>query len=88
MENKELLEKARQANSPDELLALAKENGIELSETSAEEYFEKLHRSGEMSEEELENVSGGGCSFRECICGYPMEKVDGHFRCRKCGRGF
>ena len=57
----ELIEKARQANSPEELLALAKESGIELSEDKAKEYFEQLNRSGELSDEELDNVSGGGC---------------------------
>ena len=46
MENKftpELIEKAKSAKTPEELLALAKENGIELSD------------------DELDNVAGGGC---------------------------
>ena len=42
-------------------MALAKESGIELSEDKAKEYFEQLNRSGELSDEELDNVSGGGC---------------------------
>ncbi len=58
----EQIEKARQANSPEELLALAKENGIELSEDKAKEYFDRLNNSGELSDSELENVSGGGCN--------------------------
>lgn len=56
-----LVEEARGAASAKELLALAQENGIELTEEEAEAYFEKLHRSGEMSDEELDNVAGGGC---------------------------
>ena len=45
MENKftpELIEKAKQVNSAEELTALAKENNIELSEDKAKEYFERL----------------------------------------------
>ncbi|MDE7399062.1 MAG: hypothetical protein K2N06_05985 [Oscillospiraceae bacterium] len=64
MENKltqELIEKAKQAKSAEELLSLAKENEIELSEIEAKAYFEQLNKSGELSDEELDNVSGGGC---------------------------
>ncbi|MDE5753178.1 MAG: Nif11-like leader peptide family RiPP precursor [Oscillospiraceae bacterium] len=80
MENKEnkltpeLIKKARQAKSPEELLALAKENGITLSEDEAKEYFERLNGSGEISDEELDNVAGGGC------LSFPK-------RCPKCGKG-
>ena len=45
MENKftpELIEKAKSAKTPEELLALAKENGIEMTEESAKAYFEQL----------------------------------------------
>ena len=61
MENKELLEKAKQANSPEELLALAKENGYPLDEDGAKAYFEKIYKLGELSDDELDNVAGGGC---------------------------
>lgn len=68
----ELIEKAKGAASAKELLALAKENGIEMTEEEAAAYFETLNgngelsdktlnRSGELSDEELDNVSGGGC---------------------------
>ena len=63
MENKltpEVLEKAKLAKSPEEILALAKENGAELTEESAKAYFAKLHKSGEVSDDELDSVSGGG----------------------------
>ena len=40
MENRELLEKAKQANSPEEILALAKENGYPLDKEGAKAYFE------------------------------------------------
>ena len=63
MENKftpELLEKAKQAKTPEELAALAKENGAQLTAEEANTYFAKLHKSGEISDDELDSVSGGG----------------------------
>ncbi len=59
MLNKEILEKASNADSAEDILALAEENGFELSKEKAEEYFERLNNSGELSDEELDNVSGG-----------------------------
>ena len=62
--NKELLEKAKTAKSAEELLALAKENEVEMTEESAKAYFELMQaqtKTGELSDEELDNVSGGGC---------------------------
>ena len=58
----ELLAKARAAKSPEELLALAKENDIGLTEEEAKTYFDQLHpQTGELSDDELDNVAGGGC---------------------------
>ena len=58
----ELIEKAKSAKTPEELMALAKENGIELTEESAAAYFDRLHpQTGELSDDELDNVAGGGC---------------------------
>ena len=58
--NKELLAKAKEAKTPEELFALAKENGIELTAESAASYFERLNsKTGELSDSELDNVSGG-----------------------------
>ena len=60
MENKftpELIEKAKSAKTPEELMALAKENGVELTEESAKAYFEQLNpKTGELADEELNNV--------------------------------
>ena len=59
---KELIEKARAAKTPEELMTLAKENGTELTEAEAASYFAQLHpKTGELSDEELDNVAGGGC---------------------------
>lgn len=55
----EQIEKARMAQSIGALISLAKENGINLSEAEATEKFEMLHKSGELADEELDNVAGG-----------------------------
>ena len=55
----EQLTKAKAAKSAEELLALAKENGIEMTEEEAKKYFAELHKEGELADEELSNVSGG-----------------------------
>ena len=41
--NNELIARAKKAKSSEELMALAKENGEELTEESAKEYFELLN---------------------------------------------
>ena len=57
---KELVAKAKEAKTPEELMALAKENGVELTEESAASYFDRLNpKTGELSDSELDNVSGG-----------------------------
>ena len=62
MEMNEMLVKAKKAKTPEELLAIANENGVELDEEGAKAYFEQLHQStGELSDDELDEVSGGGC---------------------------
>ena len=57
--SKELLEKAKTAKSAEELLAMAKAENIEMTAEEAAKYFAELHKTGELSDEELNNVSGG-----------------------------
>ena len=52
-------EMAEKAASVEELLALAKEAGIEMSDTRAKELFAEYHESGELADQELKEVSGG-----------------------------
>ena len=60
--NNELIAKAKEAKTPEELMSLAKDNGVEMTGESAKAYFEQLHpTAGELSDEELDNVAGGGC---------------------------
>lgn len=58
----ELIRRAKSAASVEELMAHAKESSIELTEEQAVELFAKLHAvAGELSDDELNNVAGGGC---------------------------
>ena len=57
--SKELLEKAKTAKSAEELLEMAKTEKIELTAEEAAKAFEELHKTGEISDEELDNVAGG-----------------------------
>lgn len=59
--SKELLEKAKQAKTAEELLAIAKAEGVEMFAEQAAKAFAELNKTGELSDEELDNVSGGGC---------------------------
>ena len=58
--------KAKAAKSAEELFAYAKEIGAPMNEDEAKVFFEQWHKEGELSNEELGNVSGGsfvsGCS--------------------------
>ena len=59
--SKELIEKAKTAKSAEELLEMAKAENIELSAEQAAKALAELHKAGELSVEELDNVAGG-CS--------------------------
>lgn len=64
--NNELIEKAKTLKSVEELLALARENSVEMDVREAEVYFARLNpAAGELSDDELGDVSGGGCSDSE-----------------------
>ena len=55
----EMIEKAKTAKSAEELLEMAKTEKIELTEEEAVKAFAELHKMGELSDEELDNVAGG-----------------------------
>ncbi len=75
----ELLEKAELAKSAEELLALAKENGAEITAEEANTYFAGLNpKTGELSDE-LNDVAGGGCiaeAFKESLPKIPDEAIE------------
>ena len=57
--SKELIEKAIQAKTAEELIEMAKAENIELSAEEAAKAFAELNKTGELSDEELDNVAGG-----------------------------
>ncbi len=73
--DKEMYTKAANAKSAVELKAVAKEYGIELSDEKANEFYERLNMSSDLSEQELEQIAGG--------C---MEDFSSH--CPFCGENF
>ena len=75
---RELIEKGKKAGTPEELAAIARENGMKMTDEEAKTYFEQLHpKTGELADEELDNVAGGGCYARD---GYLWTTI-GH-KCR------
>ena len=70
----ELIEKARAAKSADEIAAIADEQGVEMSGEETASIYASLHEAeGEIADDELDNVAGGGCGEppprRPCSCG-------------------
>lgn len=57
--SKELLAKAKLAASVEELARLAEESGLGMSRDELEAKYRSMHGSGALSDEELDNVSGG-----------------------------
>ncbi|MGM9644946.1 MAG: hypothetical protein ACI3X1_07655 [Eubacteriales bacterium] len=57
----EMIEKAKAARNEEEMLELAKAENIEMTAEEAAKYFAELHKTGELEDDELDNVAGG-CS--------------------------
>lgn len=58
--NDKLIEKAKKVKSTDELISIAKENSIELTDEEAKTYFAILNEKiGELGDDELDSVAGG-----------------------------
>ena len=90
--NEELLKRLGGVKSPEEVTAIAKEYGQELTQEQAQELSDKLNAgavSGELSDEELDTVAGGGIyeSFWEAYkqaqicndCHDPEKKTNSYF---------
>ena len=60
---KEMLEKAMQCKSADELIALAKAGGFEMTKEEAESYMTELS-DFELDGIALKNIAGGKCYMR------------------------
>lgn len=87
MTREEMILKAKKANNADEILVLAKENGIEMTAESANAYYDQLHKTGEVSDEELSNVSGGGCHAKDGRLVVTVANFCDLWTCEDCGRG-
>ena len=100
--NNEILAKAKAAKTPEELIEIARENDVEMTEESAKAYVDLLHpKTGEMSDDELDGVAGGACyrgdgrmvttvgnSCRSWRCKQHNKKMDSDHRpvCIECGK--
>ena len=82
---KEMLEKAQACKTAEDLVALAKENGVELTAEEAAAYLAE-HEDGKLTGEELDAVAGGGkimkpggkhkgCFLTTAVCEY-LGKAD------------
>ena len=60
---KEMIEKAMQCKTADELIALAKTGGYEMTKEEAEAYMTELS-DFELESIELKNIAGGKCYMR------------------------
>ena len=89
----ELIEQAKKAESVEALLALAQENGIDLTAESAEKLFTEWHTTKELSDDELDSVAGGCGDPITCPrCGSTNVGAGslrhGKVKCYNCGRDF
>ncbi len=57
MNKEEFLAKLKDVKSVDDILAVAKESGVEITPEKAKELFEQIN-GGELSDDALENVAG------------------------------
>ena len=63
--NAEMVERAKTAKTAEELLEIARANGVEMTADEAAACFAQLTpKSGELSDDDLDNVSGGACGNR------------------------
>ena len=63
---KEMIEKAMQCKTADELIALAKTEGVELTKEEAEAYVAELE-DFELDEENIKKIAGGMKGPGQCI---------------------
>jgi predicted ribosomally synthesized peptide with nif11-like leader len=64
---KEMLAKAAQCETAEQLIALAKAEGFEITKDEAEAYFAEL-ADIELDEKVLRNIAGGTCTLEGTSC--------------------
>ena len=84
--NNEILAKAKAAKTPEELIEIARENDVEMTEESAKAYVDLLHpKTGEMSDDELDEVAGGACYRGDGRMVTTVANLCREWRCKKDG---
>lgn len=88
--SEDLVQKVRQAKSPEEIVAIAEENGTPVTDERAATLYERMHGVGEIADEELDSVAGGcSGSGRTCPwCGGHISTYPEADYCDGCGRKF
>ena len=66
MNKEEFLARLKGVKSADDIIALAKESGVEIAPEKAQELFDKVN-SVELSDDQLQNVAGGWSMDDEII---------------------
>ena len=84
--NAEMIEKAKVAKSVEELLEIAKANGVEMTAEEAATYFAQLNpKSGELDDDALDGVAGGCGGSGEIYVPDGTIRVTSGQTCPKCG---
>ena len=93
MELFDLIKLAKQAQSVEELTALAGKEKIKLSEEDARIYYDRWHGGYELDDDELDAVGGGygGAGQEKYVCEecgdvLGIDVSEGGFFCYKCNR--
>lgn len=84
----ETVEKIRKAESPEELMKTAERENYPLERKEATRIWEKYHINGELPDDDIENVSGGGCSSASDTDSFKGVWATGYelmSRCPVCG---
>ena len=92
MDINEMIMKGKNAKTVDELKTMAAQEGWNMCDDEAQAYFEELKeltgekKTGELSDDELDNVSGGGCYKDNRLVVTTFNWCD-EFVCKCGGRG-
>lgn len=86
----DLIELAKRAQSAQELLELAQQSKIKLSREDAAIYFDRWHGMGELSDDDLDLITGGAEEYAGkvvCeVCGgeLDIDLSEGGYYCGRC----
>ena len=76
--NEEIIEKAKETRTVEELIALFQGNSIKITDAQAKAVFDQLHATaGELSDDDLDGVAGGAIDREQAL-----------YYCRPCNELF